>query len=337
MKKRPARRPTLSEVAKATGYSPSTVSRAIREDPRVTQSTREHIQAIATSMSFSQNALASSLRSGGNASLVGLLIPTFQDPFFAAVAAGVQEAAAAHRRDVIIGCHNNSTEEQERLARQLVSHRVDAIIIAPAPGPPPSQLLTEAQFGTAVVSVDRPSPGLLCDSVTADNAEGIRKLVGELLNRGHRRFVVLSLELDIWTQQLRLDTAVETFAEAGVEFDHEAVLTADRHGIIARDQLDATLRAHRPTAVIGLSVMPIIQAFDAAHRLGMEFDLACFDGHPLFDLLDARIVCVEQSPSELGRAAVARLMERQQQSEDEPHDLVLPVNDPIVRGRRRDQ
>lgn len=333
----PTRRPTLSQVAAATGYSSSTVSRAIRQDPRITPKTRERIQAVAESMGFTQNALASSLRSGGNSSLVGLLIPSVQDPFFAAVATGVQEAAAEQGRDVMIGIHNNSAEEQERLVRQMVSHRVEAIIITPAPGPPPASLRTEAQFGTTVVAVDCPTPGLRCDSITTDNAAGAETLVRELLARGHRRFAVVSLDQDIWTQQVRLETIARVLAEEGIEFDPDALATAELNGTIPQEQLDAMLRAHEPTAVIGLSIMPIVQAIDAGTRLCMEFDLACFDGHPLFELLDVRVICVEQSASDLGRAAIERLVERQQDRDIEPENLILPVRDPIVRGRRRDQ
>ncbi len=330
----PARRPTLKQVADVAGFSPSTVSRALREDPRVTLTTREHIKVIALDLGFTQNTLASDLRSGGASSLVGLLIPDFRDPFFAAVAAGVQEAASANSRDVIIGCHNNSTEEQDRLIGQMVSHRVEAIIFAPAPGPAPARLLTEMQFGTTVVSVDRPSPELGCDLVGTDNADGARQLAKELLQRGHRRFGVVSLEMGIWTQGVRLRAVIDTLAEAGIQLDPSAVVSANQDGTIPQENLDRMLLDQEVTAVIGLSVLPTVQVLSAAQRLGLDHDLASFDGHPFFDLLDARIFCVEQNASELGRAAVGRLIERQENGVMEPREIFLPLGTPLVRGRR---
>lgn len=329
----PDPRPTLRAVADATGYSPSTVSRALREDPRVTEQTRARIMETVEQLGFTQNALASSLRTGATSSLIGLLIPDFADPFFSAVAAGVQEAASAQRRELIVGCHLNSTAEQDRLVRQMVSHRVQALIIVPAPGPVPPQLLTEARFGTTVVSVDRPMPELGCDSVTTDNEGGARLLTQSLVDRGHERFAVVGLDGDIWTQSVRLEATGQTLDDAGVELDPRAIASADHSGLIPEDELDAMLLEHRPTAVVGLSVMPVVQVIDACHRLGLDIELAAFDGHPLFDLLDARIHCVEQSAPALGRAAIGMLVDRPAEGL-EPRDVVLPVGPLVVRGRR---
>lgn len=335
MNQSPVRRPTLKQVAEVAGYSSSTVSRALREDPRVALTTREHIQDTASDLGFTRNTSASSLRSGGASSaLVGLLIPDFHDPFFAAVAAGVQEAAANQQLEVIIGCHNNSTNDQERLVRQMASHRVEAIIIAPAPGPPPAQLVTEMQFGTTVVSVDRPAQELGCDLVTTENVDGTRLLVGELLRRGHRRIGVVSLEMCIWTQGVRLRAVMDMLAESGIELDPAAVISADRDGTIPRENLDHLLLNQDVTAVLGLSVMPIVQALAAAMRLDIELDWACFDGHPLFDLLDTRIFCVEQDAAELGRAAIGRLIEHQENRGVEATDILVPLRRPVARGRR---
>ncbi len=329
----PARRPTLLQVAEATGYSSSTVSRALREDPRVTLATREHIQSAATDLGFTRNTSASSLRSGGTSSLVGLLIPDFHDPFFAAVAAGVQEAASNHHLDVIIGCHNSSPDDQTRLIQQMASHRVQAIIIVPAPGPSSSQLLTEMKFGTTVVSVDRPAPLLGCDLITTDNEGGSRELVAQLLERGHRRFGVVSLEMGIWTQRVRLQAVTDRLAEAGITLDPEAVICAGQDGDIPVESLEHMLADHDVTAVIGLSVMPTVQGLSAAKGLRREVDWASFDGHPLFDLMDAQILCIEQDASEVGRAAVARLMQRQGKPALAPTEVLVPLRAPFTRGR----
>lgn len=326
-------RPTLQAVADASGYSPSTVSRALREDPRVATRTRDRIARVARELGFTQNALASTLRTGGTSATVAMLIPDLVDPFFGRVAAAVQTAADRHGLEVMIGCHRNSTKHQERLVHQMTSHRVRALIIVPAPGPVPEQLATETRFGTTVVSIDRPAPHLGCDSLTTDNEGGARALTTALLDAGHDRFAVVGLDETIWTQEIRLRTVVETLAAAGVEFDPRAVATADETGLIPESELEDMLVTHRPTAVIGLSVMPLVQVIDAAHRLGIEVDLASFDGHPLFHLLDARIYCVEQSASALGEAAVEFLL-RERGESTPPQQLVLPVGPLMIRGRR---
>lgn len=334
MSRGPGQRPTLIQVAEATGYSPSTVSRALREDVRVTPETRDRIQAIASSLGFIRNTSASSLRSGGSSSLVGLLIPDVQDSFFAAVAAGVQAEATNHHLEVLIGCHNNSTEDQARLIKQMASHRVQAIVIAPAPGPPPAQLITEIKFGITVVSVDRPSPELGCDVVTTDNADGSRQLVAGILQRGHRHFALVGLGLDVWTQRVRFEAVTEALAEAGITVDPDAMVFADKHGLVARKSMEKVLSRPEVTAVIGMSALVTVQALEVALRLGLHREWASFDGHPLFDLVDARMLCVEQNASEVGRSAIGRLIERRIHGALEPRHVLVPLAGPVERGQR---
>lgn len=333
MSRTPQRRPTLLQVADATGFSSSTVSRALQDDPRVTEPTRNRIKETAARLGFSRNTPASSLRSGRASSLVGLLIPDFRDPFFAAVAAGLQEEASRHHIEVIIGCHNDSTQNQERLIRQMASHRVQAIVIAPAPGASPAQLAAEMKFGTTVVSLDRPSPELGCDLVTSENVSGARKLTLEMLKRGHRKFGVITLQTGIWTQRVRLQAVRDTLQEAGIDLDPEAVVSLNPDGTFPERPLNTLFFDKGITAVISLSVMATVPGLTAALARDLELDWASFDGHPLFDLLDATILCIEQDASEVGKAAMVRLAERQEHAGLPPEEVMVPLGAPITRGR----
>lgn len=324
-------RPTLAAVAEATGYSTSTVSRALRQDPRVTPSTRERIAATAADLGFTQNALASNLRRGRASSLVGIIVPEVHDPFFAAVASSVQRAAMEHGLELILASHNNDNGEQARLVGQMVGHRVEAIILVPAPGKIPAQLRQEARFGTPIVCLDRPATVLECDSIVPDNQGGAAKLAAELLRRGHTRFAVVCLNLGVWTQRERLRAVEDTLGEAGLELSSEAVVSSAMDDTIDEVEMGRMLVREQPTAVIGLSVLPLVAALRCLRRHGLTADLACFDGHPLFDLLPQPVLCVEQDPGEIGRLA----MEKVRQWQEPQHHAgitVLPVKGPFITG-----
>ena len=59
-----SRKPTSLDIAQLAGVSQSTVSRALRNSPQVTEETRERIQAIAKELNYQVDHVASSLRSG---------------------------------------------------------------------------------------------------------------------------------------------------------------------------------------------------------------------------------------------------------------------------------
>lgn len=330
----PPPRPTLQQIADQTGYSASTISRALRGDPRVTAPTRDRIRAVADTLGFSRNAVASTLRSGGPTSIIGLIVPDFHDPFFAAVAAGVQDAAARCDRDVLVGCHHHSPEEQDRLVRQIASHRVGAVIIVPAPGGSTRRLGIEAGFGTRVVAVDQPAPELHCDFVTTDNAGGARTLAAEMLRRGHRRFVIVGQDHSIFTQRVRLQAVLDVLGEAGVTVDPGAILSAGQAGRLDPHATEACLRAHTPTAVIGLAVLPTLDAVAATHRLGAKAEFASFDSAEVYDLVDDWFYCVDQDAAALGRTAVERLTQTPGPAEAAPREIVVPLGEPAIRGRR---
>lgn len=323
-------RPTMAEVARATGYSTSTVSRALRRDPRVTQSTRSHVERVASTLGFTQNALASTLRKGSRAPLIGLLVPHLYDPFFTAIAAGVQSAATASALELIVASHNNSAEEQEGLVRHLVAHRVTGIVVVPAPGPTSALLTREAGFGTPIVTLDRPS-GLECDSILTNNADGATRIATKLLADGHKHLGIVSQQLDVWTQRERLAAVEQTLSRAGHALRPGAVVEVEGDGDDTSSALNRMLMSGA-TAIIGLSVAPLLAALRAARHRGANLAWACFDGHPMFDLLPERILVVRQNPRQMGEAALDLVMSRLADNTTPVRSLVLPVAEPTMSG-----
>lgn len=332
------RRPTLSDVAELTGYSASTVSRALKNDPRVKAATRDEIARVAEEVGFSQNALARSLRRGGASSLLGLIVPNILDPFYAAVVSGVQEAAHEQDRDVIVGCHQDEVSAQKKLVEQMLQHRVQAILIVPVSSGVPSILKAESKFGTVIVAIDRPISNLDSDIVTTQNELGASTLAEALLERGHRRIAVATLDLEIYTQKVRLAALRETFAAAGVPEALTRIVTTDHHGRVDGRELDEALTGDGTTAVISTAVMPLVRVLESMVRTGQALQLASFDFHPMFELLDTTILTVEQNPQEIGRAAVTLLNQRAENPRASAQRIELPIGPlrAVGAGQRRD-
>lgn len=324
------RRPRLAEVATLAHVSTTTVSRALRGDQRVRPETRKRIEAVASHYGFTLNAMASGLRSGSGPALLGLIVPEVEDPFFAAIAESIQSAANIESCDVLLGCHHNSSTQQDALVDQFASHRVAALLIVPAPGELPKQLQHEADFGTRVVLIDRPGRPPFADSVISDSRAGARELIGVLLEAGHKSFAVVSGPQNLWTQRERLVGIRELLAEAKISISEERVVEIDDSVV---DPLGAVAAAidDDVTAVIGLAVPPFIYAIRYALD-SRQVQLACFDRHPLFDLVNAEFLCLEQDPELIGRAAVERVLTARADG-DVPVTIRLPFRPPVRRGR----
>lgn len=328
------RRPTLAQIARETGFSASTVSRALRDDPRVAPETIERIKKVSARVGFTGNALASSLRTGSRSALIGVVVPSVADPFFAELAAGVQTAAGLRGRQVLLGCHNDDADEQKRLLSEIIRHRIEALLIVPAPGASVRLLAKELEFGTTVVALDRPLPGLACDTIVTNNAAGAAALAHTLVEQGHREFLVATLDLGIWTQRERLDAVRAALAGHGIEVTDDAIMQADLNGQIDSEIAQTAFRTHPDaTALLALSVPPVLSLMSNPDVSTADLVIGAFDRHPYFNLLDARILSVAQNPTEIGRIAVARVIQRAEGSLGAPEVIELSVSDPVWEGR----
>ena len=85
------RRPTIIDVAKQAGVSKTTVSRVISGDgSNVREETFQRVQEAIQELGYTHNAVASSLRTA-RTHIIMLSLPDITNPFWPAVARGVQD------------------------------------------------------------------------------------------------------------------------------------------------------------------------------------------------------------------------------------------------------
>ena len=143
-------RPTLAQVAELAGVSLKTASRAMNGEYGVAPATAEKVRVAARSLGFRPNLLARSLASGRPNAAVGLVLPNVADPFFAELVGGVERTLAPRDLQLVIASHHDDDVAQRTLVRALVDWRVDALLLAPAPGDA-SYLQLDIDHGLVVV------------------------------------------------------------------------------------------------------------------------------------------------------------------------------------------
>lgn len=171
---------TLRDVARAAGVSLATASRALSDAPHVSAGNREHVLRTADELGYRPHHAARSLTTGSTAT-VGLVVPDLANPFFAAVAKGVQARARETGREVLVA----DTDEDATLEQDVVGRlgaRVDGLVLC-SPRMPSDALATHAASGR-VALVNREAPG--APSISFDIADGVRQAVAHLRALGHR-------------------------------------------------------------------------------------------------------------------------------------------------------
>ena len=121
---------TLTEVARLAGVSPATASRVLNGSSRKPgKDIAERVRQAAESLGYIPNAQAQGLAKSSSG-LIGLIVHDIADPYFAAIARGVQEAAREQRRMVLLATTGGGPAEEKEAVAAFAARRADSIVIA---------------------------------------------------------------------------------------------------------------------------------------------------------------------------------------------------------------
>lgn len=207
---------TIRDVARASGVSPSTVSRALGPGGTVSPTTRERVRAAADRLGYQPNRAARGLITGRTGQL-GVIVPDLLNPFFAECCKGVQSRARGLGYSVFV----SDAERDEALeldAIRTLAPQVDGLVLV-------SPQLSGDELRSLDELVDKPTvllhrrePGFA--SVTADLIAGMTDAVAHLHALGHRKIAYVGGPRSSWAARERA-AGVEAMAESGkVEIVH---------------------------------------------------------------------------------------------------------------------
>ncbi|MCY3607841.1 MAG: LacI family DNA-binding transcriptional regulator [Acidimicrobiaceae bacterium] len=184
------REATLHDVAGKVGVSPRTVSRVVNDEGGYSEETRKKVMAAVEELRYRPNMVARALitkRSG----TVGLVGGDMTDPFFPALAEGIQHRAREAGQTMFFASTGSDPDRQAEVLRSFWARAVDGVIVFPALDSI-DQLTDYGQRGLPIVVVDDvvEAPNVAC--VLFDLEEGGKLAARHLLSTGRRRMGVIS-------------------------------------------------------------------------------------------------------------------------------------------------
>lgn len=120
---------TIRDVAKLAGVSVATVSRALNNSGYVSISAREKVEKAVKELNFYPNEVARSLFQK-KSKLIGLLLPDITNPFFPAIAKGVEDCVNERGYSLLLGNVEGDTEKQEKYLRIFEQNNIAGVISA---------------------------------------------------------------------------------------------------------------------------------------------------------------------------------------------------------------
>jgi LacI family gluconate utilization system Gnt-I transcriptional repressor len=126
--KKTSKAPTMSDVARVTGVSSMTVSRAFKDDASVSRKTREKIRKAADKLGYVIDSTASGL-SSRKTGFVAVIIPSINNANFADTLRGLTEGLRTTNLQLLLGYTDYDLKEEERLVELFLRRRPEAIVV----------------------------------------------------------------------------------------------------------------------------------------------------------------------------------------------------------------
>ena len=193
---------TMKDLARELGVSVSTVSRALKNSPRISRQQCERIQKYAASRHFVPNRLAETLRTSKKqrSKVIGVIIPQFVHYYFSTILSGIEEEASAHGYSLLVAQSNEQYEREVKICRSFFESQVCGIIVSQAKDTiryDHFQALIDS--GLPLVFYDRICTGIEASRVVVDDYMGAYNAVTHLIQTGCRRiaFYGASMKLEI--------------------------------------------------------------------------------------------------------------------------------------------
>jgi LacI family transcriptional regulator len=324
------KRVTSFDVARAAGVSQSTVSRALRGDPRIGEETARRVAEFATALDYvpSERARALSTRATRRIAMVVDL----DNPLWSILVRSLHDELSLHGYQLTLIADHGDHVDFEPL---VTGGAVDGVIVSTVTlsSQVPAML---KHRGIPAVLLHRWSQQSDLDSCVADDNSGGRQAAQILLDSGHRRVAALFGPSHASTARDRAAGFRAGLADAGIELPASRVREGGFEYSYGWEALPHLMTGrHPPTAVFCSNDVIAMGALNAAYARGIRVpdDLAIvgFDDLQETARPTVNLTTIHVPFHDMLRSAVTLLLERVGGYDGGGRRVIHPVT-PVLRG-----
>jgi len=308
--------PTLSDIARETRTSVSTVSRVLAGGTlahRISDATRRRVREAARRLGYRPNLIARSLRTR-KSNTIALMASDIANPWFGMIAKLVEESLHRHGYSLMV-CNSAGDAEVEAEYLDLLPQKgIDGLILVPMLRTKKA-LYEHLPADLPVVVLDRPIPGIP-QTVSSDEEQLCTLLIDKLRQAGVKTITIACGWHYIITHRQRCEILSSQFQVLGM---HEGRAQKE-----TGRQAYAKFVGVKPDAVVctnnflGQGYIDAMPSVDSAPIIG------CFDDIPMMQHLPLPIVCANQDVDLLADGCVSMLLQLLQGGDFKPEPVLLP-------------
>ena len=319
---------TLRDVAGACGYTVNTVSRALRGDPRLPESTRAKIREAAVRMGYIRNSLASTLRSGRSGN-IAVIVNDVHNLHFCNMLTVMDSELRQAGYNIMVLCMGLNEELGEHLIRSAISQSVDGILYFPYMNNR-SHIEIMQKNNMPFVLLDRRIQDIVTDNVRCDDRQGGFLAGVHLAGLGHKKYLFLSGENRSSSQIDRLEGFMQAMSEYGIPESNIRVVPGEKvEAALADSTLRALLFPLDYTALVSfrdeVSYPVMLELADMGLEIPKDISIVSFD-HLRGDIpYLPKLTSIFSEGQSVASNGVRLLLNRIEHPDLPPQVIVLPV------------
>lgn len=263
----------MKDIAEKFGVSITTVSRALKDSPRISHERRTAIQQYAKEHSFIPNAIAGSLRYSKimPMKMIGVILPEFVHYFFSSVLAGIESKASEHGYRIIVAQSMEEYEREVRICQSFFENKVCGVIVSQA-----KDTMKYDHFqklidkGIPLVFYDRICTGVDASRVVVDDYFGAYNAVSHLIDTGCRRIAFYGSPMTLEISKNRFNGYKDALLKHGIALEKELMYFCDNRNDAEKITPDILLGDNRPDGFFAVNDDTAIGILYAAKRMGLR-------------------------------------------------------------------
>ena len=319
---------TIRDIAREAGVTVGTVSRALNNYPDVSPTTRERIVETARRLGYRPNQMARNLSSKHNHNIAlvlsGFLEEQLINDFDVQLMKGCYQYAVNNDVEISIQVINTKIQAQKSFEQLCYEHNIaGAILMGLKTNDPYCELLAQSECPCVTIDIEVPGPNVSC--VMMDDIQAFDELTQYLIDRGHRKIVLVHGRKIAMVSMQRLVGAYQAMQRNGLELTHDNIIYTNFLREEAREGVKEFFRTHSPdsaTAFLCMSDMLAIGTIEGLKELGYkvpdDYSVVGFDGLEVTNFTDPAITTIDQNIQQKGYEATSLLCD-------------------MIRGRRKAQ
>ena len=299
------------DIARETGLSKSTVSRAINSPSQVAEETLRTIEAAIKAHNYIPDGHARSLVMQRSFTFAAV-VPTLDNAIFAALLEGFQSVMTEHDRHVLVAASNYNAAQEMAKLRTLAQLNIGGIVLVGGSREPAAyEFLDSRHIPYVLTSVyDENVP-----SIGWDNEHEARRLANLLLDLGHRRIAVIGgITRDNDRAVARIAGYHDAMRARGIEIDPVLTIECPYDIPSSRAAMRRFLDLHqRPTAVVcGNDVQAFGAIFECQSqqiRIPEDISITGFDDLAMAAHVQPPLTTMRSPAANMGHRAAEMLLE----------------------------